>query len=277
MDEVTFDPRIPDHKPDGINPERWLESVHTVPSVDGPPSIRSQNTTSDDSTLKEMVQREDNMKFPPSMKFERPKTDSRETESQRQLGIPTPVGNRRQSNGSQRSLSPVPKLITTDEKNIVLHRTTDDDSDHNDATNRSKALSNGQVIRTTDLVLATQALTLRPPESPGHSFRSQASFGEEDGLRTRPFRQVEFGSSPIRAGVVQESGPSLPMPSTDNNGTASPLETIKLAPDEHGNEIPPDAKWTRINRRLVSPEVLDQDHRRYEAYVSLCLHVCSTN
>ena len=40
---------------------------------------------------------------------------------------------------------------------------------------------------------------------------------------------------------------------------------VKLAPDEQGKEIPPDAKWTKINRRLVSPEVLIQDGRRFEA------------
>jgi hypothetical protein len=40
---------------------------------------------------------------------------------------------------------------------------------------------------------------------------------------------------------------------------------MTLAPDEFGNRIPEDAKWTKISRRLVSPEVLEQDHRRYEA------------
>jgi hypothetical protein len=39
----------------------------------------------------------------------------------------------------------------------------------------------------------------------------------------------------------------------------------KLAPDKYGNAISADAKWTKISRRLVSPEVLEQDKRRYEA------------
>jgi hypothetical protein len=38
-----------------------------------------------------------------------------------------------------------------------------------------------------------------------------------------------------------------------------------LAPDSDGDEIPVDAKWTRIERKFVSPEVLDQDGERYEA------------
>jgi hypothetical protein len=48
-------------------------------------------------------------------------------------------------------------------------------------------------------------------------------------------------------------------------GLGSLPDALHLAPDEKGNEIPPDAKWTKINRRLVSPEVLNQDGRRYEA------------
>lgn len=40
---------------------------------------------------------------------------------------------------------------------------------------------------------------------------------------------------------------------------------VTLAPDEFGIPIPDDAKWTKITRRLVSPEVLEQDQRRYEA------------
>ncbi|KAI1093228.1 hypothetical protein F5B19DRAFT_154593 [Rostrohypoxylon terebratum] len=39
----------------------------------------------------------------------------------------------------------------------------------------------------------------------------------------------------------------------------------RLAPDSQGREIPLDAKWTRISRRLVSPEVLAGAGVRYEA------------
>ncbi|KAI0378672.1 hypothetical protein F5Y04DRAFT_290843 [Hypomontagnella monticulosa] len=39
----------------------------------------------------------------------------------------------------------------------------------------------------------------------------------------------------------------------------------RLAPDSKGREIPLDAKWTRIPRRLVSPEVLAGAGVRYEA------------
>jgi hypothetical protein len=74
----------------------------------------------------------------------------------------------------------------------------------------------------------------------------------------------EFGSSPSRPGAIPIPSAS-PRSSSEGFGTSPRPETIRLAPDEHGNEIPANAHWTKINRRLVSPEVLEQDHRRYEA------------
>jgi hypothetical protein len=63
--------------PQGINTQRWLESVKTGSSLDPPPSFDSLNTGTDDSGAKEMVIREDNMKFPQSMKLERPRPETR--------------------------------------------------------------------------------------------------------------------------------------------------------------------------------------------------------
>ncbi|KAH7416641.1 hypothetical protein BKA64DRAFT_636042 [Cadophora sp. MPI-SDFR-AT-0126] len=68
----------------------------------------------------------------------------------------------------------------------------------------------------------------------------------------------------IHASASLDSGyGSIGSPSATSTIQRSPLMT--LAPDEFGNRIPEDAKWTKINRRLVSPEVLEQDHKRYEA------------
>ena len=62
----------------GANTERWLQTVQTpTHSEAGPPSFDSLNTATDDSGVKEMVAREENMKFPQSMKFERPKPETR--------------------------------------------------------------------------------------------------------------------------------------------------------------------------------------------------------
>lgn len=61
--------------PSGINAQRWLEDVQ-APSGGAPPSFASLQKRSDDSGAKEMVNQEENMKFPQSMKFERPKPES---------------------------------------------------------------------------------------------------------------------------------------------------------------------------------------------------------
>ena len=81
----------------------------------------------------------------------------------------------------------------------------------------------------------------------------------------RPKNSVEFSTSPSRPGAI-----SIPHSGADRFATSPNKSTLldpvpRLAPDEFGNEIPPDAKWTKIDRRLVSPEVLAQDRRRYEA------------
>ncbi|KAI1105694.1 hypothetical protein F4804DRAFT_303714 [Jackrogersella minutella] len=47
--------------------------------------------------------------------------------------------------------------------------------------------------------------------------------------------------------------------------TAPQQRNARLAPDSHGREIPLEAKWTRISRQLVSPEVLASAGVRYEA------------
>lgn len=47
--------------------------------------------------------------------------------------------------------------------------------------------------------------------------------------------------------------------------TGSAARRCRLAPDSKGAEIPLEAKWTRIKRALVSPEVLERAGLRYEA------------
>jgi hypothetical protein len=91
LNEVPTDPKLPPPSV-GENTERWLEAVQAPPSApsvsseDVPPSFESLRTVTDDSGAKEMVIREDNMKFPQSMKLERPKPESRrDGASQRQL------------------------------------------------------------------------------------------------------------------------------------------------------------------------------------------------
>lgn len=172
-----------------------------------------------------------------------------------------------------RTTPAVPKLITSDEKdekNVQYFNTdgsSDEDSESEDSLKRPKAPQMGLVIRTSDLFSSNQGLKLLLPASPTSFRSSQGSFGEDDAMRSIAVRQKnpgEFGSSPSRPGAIPIPTAN-PRSSIEGFGTSPRQEPSRLAPDEYGNEIPPDAKWTRINRRLVSPEVLDQDHRRYEA------------
>ncbi|KAI0166208.1 hypothetical protein GGR57DRAFT_16592 [Xylariaceae sp. FL1272] len=87
--------------------------------------------------------------------------------------------------------------------------------------------------------------------------------------------------------------PSLPAPPLGNGGSPPPVlhynstsapsvigehqalpvsgqkqshqDRSRLGPDSQGREIPLDAKWTRIRRSLISPEILAQEGYRYEA------------
>ena len=167
------------------------------------------------------------------------------------------------------SLSPVakPKLVTSDEKQDY-YLNTDGSSDEEseieaELTTRSKPPSAGQIIRTSDLIAQGQALMIRPPGSPMSFKSSRGSFIDDDvvprSMAYRSKRQQEFSASPSQAGDIPIHN------ANDRLGTSPRPEAIRLAPDSQGNEIPSDAKWTKINRHLVSPEVLDQDRRRYEA------------
>jgi hypothetical protein len=55
------------------------------------------------------------------------------------------------------------------------------------------------------------------------------------------------------------------IPSAAYPGTSHMRRASRLAPDSQGRDIPLEAKWTRIRRSLVSPEVLNQAGVRYEA------------
>jgi hypothetical protein len=177
----------------------------------------------------------------------------------------------------------VPKLITSgekDEKDIQYYNTdgsSDEDSESEGSSKGrhmslvpSKAPQMGIVVLTSDLFKSfnsNSGLKLMLPPSPTSFRSSQGSFGEDDAMRAiaiRPKNPGEFGSSPSRPGAIPIPVAN-PRSSSEGFGTSPVPETIRLAPDEHGNEIPPNAHWTKINRRLVSPEVLEQDHRRYEA------------
>ncbi|KAK2605564.1 hypothetical protein N8I77_008393 [Diaporthe amygdali] len=67
---------------------------------------------------------------------------------------------------------------------------------------------------------------------------------------------------PFPSSAPPTSAPGFPPPPTS---APRPQRYSRLAPDSVGNEIPLDAKWTRIKRSLVSTEVLTKAGVRYEA------------
>ncbi|XDG00387.1 hypothetical protein ABKA04_000002 [Annulohypoxylon sp. FPYF3050] len=78
-------------------------------------------------------------------------------------------------------------------------------------------------------------------------------------------------SQPSNVVVDQSVVPSRHIPPSGSSPeqqqalAALQQRNARLAPDSQGREIPLEAKWTRISRRLVSPEVLAGAGVRYEA------------
>ncbi|RGP79249.1 hypothetical protein FLONG3_2685 [Fusarium longipes] len=80
----------------------------------------------------------------------------------------------------------------------------------------------------------------------------------------------EMSSSPTahHYGASPRSMPPMPphlSSGLPSYGSSPRSSAPRLAPDRWGNEIPPDAQWTRIRRERVSPEVLERAGVRYEA------------
>jgi hypothetical protein len=86
LDETPPQLLMPAQQP-GVASQHWLDNMHSspAPSEGAPPTFDSLNTPTDDGSAKEMVVREENMKFPQSMKFERRKPETRHSDLQRQL------------------------------------------------------------------------------------------------------------------------------------------------------------------------------------------------
>lgn len=83
--------------------------------------------------------------------------------------------------------------------------------------------------------------------------------GAELALSSSP---SNFSSSPRYAPLPPYAhAQNTPPPPYNPSGR----QPSRLAPDRYGMDIPLDAKWTRIRRSLVSPEVLERAGVRYEA------------
>jgi hypothetical protein len=248
--------------PAGPPASRQTEPPQPLPPEPNPTFFPLQQVQRDEAGTKEMLAREDNMKFPPSMKFERRKPESR-TE-----GVAQPRSKMTQ-------ISKVPPLGTN--VHHYIYGTSDDEEDSDCSLDRPKSPSDGEVINTTELIALGHALTIRPLEAPG-SFNA-GSFVDNHGgqsMAHRP-RMLENGTPPSHPGAMPIPVPNpqrnlhlstSPLPNAplqDRLSTSPRPGIMPLAPDDKGNPIKPEALWTKIDRRLVSPEVLAQDGRRYEA------------
>ncbi|KAL3423255.1 hypothetical protein PVAG01_05002 [Phlyctema vagabunda] len=277
------DPRDPQKlsNSSGVSPERWLDSVHSETSGAPPPSFRSYDSTSTEDSMKQMVGREENIKFPQSIKAQRGLPDSKSVLPLRQvLSMPDQGAATEKSENevrrtrtlpvvNQRQPSPVPRLVTSTSEALPDNDLSNSETDTEETGTRvppessSNSTDLALVIRTSDIVSgdSSMALQVMPSGSPS-SFRSYNSFAAEDIPQTMSYR----AKHPSDAGLVPPlGGLTIPVHAPSKDGRSSPRTSMGLAPDQNGNEIPSNARWTRIRRSLVSPEVLDQDHCRYEA------------
>jgi len=248
-------------QPAASEAKRKLEATTTAPPVktappeNAPPSFESQHLPTDDSGSKEMLAREENMKFPTSMKLERRKPESR---SESITPVPLPTSDHDQLLIGLRAPQEKPYYINTD-------GSSDEDENSDEFLERPKSPTNGELINTAELIALSTALVARPSAAPG-SYNPPSSINENvmRSMAHRP-KRIEHGS--MSSQPIPIHAP-LPLPNTQFNGrlgTSPRPDPSYLAPDEKGNPIPSDAKWTKINRRLVSLEVLNQDGKRYEA------------
>lgn len=107
--------------------------------------------------------------------------------------------------------------------------------------------------------------------------RPDSRDGSAYGASPRASGTSLFGSSPtpnMSGGMFghspRTSFSGLPRRSSSSNGSDNGSDISRastLQPDQAGRPIPSNAQWTKVNRKLVSPEVLNGGGYRYEAYV----------
>ncbi|RAL59870.1 hypothetical protein DID88_000497 [Monilinia fructigena] len=227
--------------------ERWVGSTHSESSRIEPPFFDVVDTGDDFNKAKEIIQQEDNMKFPTSMKCERPRPESR--------------------------LEPDFEIKSTPIHYITERKwgkdTSGSESSDTSSKHRRISSSNGSIIQTSELLPFSATPQLLPPSSHQVITHTQTNrydllcFDQNEVL-TRDHRHVQAALDLIFLFAKPHQKISTPTTGTSPiSDAAMPLK--RLAPDSYGNEISPDAKWTKVKRSLISPEVLNQDGRRYEA------------
>ncbi|CAK7566926.1 MAG: hypothetical protein SEPTF4163_004881 [Sporothrix epigloea] len=81
-----------------------------------------------------------------------------------------------------------------------------------------------------------------------------------------PIASHQYSTSAPEPPLDESGAFGIEIPAREKpSGTRHYAPSHELAPDSKGNAISPDAIWTKISRRLVSPEVLEKAGVRYEA------------
>ncbi|KAI3320433.1 hypothetical protein HD806DRAFT_232450 [Xylariaceae sp. AK1471] len=120
---------------------------------------------------------------------------------------------------------------------------------------------------------SSQPALLPSPER-GHDFEEQCEFEQDPPPRYVPsLPPPPLGRDRSPPPTLHSNSISAPSIIGEHAALSSAVVSqasanqrlASLGPDSQGREIPLDAKWTRIRRSLVSPEVLAREGLRYEA------------
>ncbi|KAI0392960.1 hypothetical protein F5Y17DRAFT_467218 [Xylariaceae sp. FL0594] len=111
------------------------------------------------------------------------------------------------------------------------------------------------------------------PLRPASTDRNRYEYEAEPPRYLPPLSAPQVDNSQTSSPALHPKSTSAAPPVADLPGSSLPtqrrLSTTQrptiLGPDSEGRAIPLDAKWTRIRRSLVSPEVLAREGLRYEA------------
>lgn len=259
-------PEVPAYAP--YQPQQYGSSPLPPPVAITPASYPS-SSRGDITSPKEMVSPNmDNEKFPVSVKLERRQPDQRPNYNGARS--PTTAGYNSYVPQNQQQRGPPPPPANMPVQMSYERYSSDSSSDSGSTDSQQLALISTRDIMDLDqhvadnLAARVGGLHLTPAMIP-------PNYGVSPG--TSPSGRYMPPPPPYAALSTQDAAP-VPVPSSAaaaQPGLAPPASAAgqqrysRLAPDSKGSEIPLDAKWTRIRRALVSPEVLTKAGVRYEA------------
>ncbi|KAI0541827.1 hypothetical protein GGR58DRAFT_388343 [Xylaria digitata] len=215
-----------------------------------------------------------NEKFFPSMRIERLRYDDYSSQptqlSSRNTGLSYGYDDKDKTPSSSMALISTRELMALDRKNTDLALATGKMHMHNvsPSTNGNYVTSSSRPQRYFP-PSSSQPLLLSPADR-NYTLDEQYDYDHDPPPRYVPSLPAPpLGgdrSSPPTVNSNSISAPSLVGEHAANPSRGSTNQRYtRLGPDSQGRQIPPDAKWTRIRRSLVSPEVLAREGLRYEA------------